>query len=159
MNLVTDYLQHMYKNGRIIGGRVICAVCCNSSNPAINPANDTGVFNGVVLQTAFPPTNEQDANNRIRSINEEYDRIAARLQAANLSMTVVNNTTDGAHFDALPNRINPVFLQQLCSKTNGSFICLDLEDEESKARCKQACLSFLGGEVGYDVPDFPPSQE
>ena len=95
----------------------------------------------------------------VRSINEEYDRIAARLQAANLSMTVVNNTTDGAHFDAPPNRINPVFLQQLCSKTNGSFICLDLEDEESKARCKQACLSFLGGEVGYDVPDSPPSQE
>ena len=48
MNLVTDYLQHMYKNGRIIGGRVICTVCCNSSNPAINPANDTGAFNGVV---------------------------------------------------------------------------------------------------------------
>ena len=74
-------------------------------------------------------------------------------------MTVVNNITNNTHFDSPLNRINPVYLQQLCSKTNGSFICLDLEDEENKERCKQACLSFLGGEVGYDVRDFPPTQK
>lgn len=40
MQLVTDYLHQEYKDGNIIGGRLICSICRVSENPNINPFAD-----------------------------------------------------------------------------------------------------------------------
>ena len=95
----------------------------------------------------------------MRTTNPEYDAIGTSLKETGLSMTVINNITDTTMYNCPANRIEPALLQRLCNPSNGSFICLDLNDEASKTQCLQSCLSWLNGEVGYDVPDFPPFQE
>lgn len=44
MRHVMQYLAHFSKNGRIIGGRIVCAICRNSANPKVNPFSDNSFF-------------------------------------------------------------------------------------------------------------------
>ena len=44
MQKVTDYLFHLWNEGRIIGGRMICSIFRNSENPSINTFGDTGKY-------------------------------------------------------------------------------------------------------------------
>lgn len=75
MQLVTDYLHQEYKDGNIIGGRLICSVCRVSENPTINPFADYRFFFRDLFNVVFPPKTEQDASNRLSSSNSDYSQI------------------------------------------------------------------------------------
>ncbi|KNB43743.1 hypothetical protein JH06_3372 [Blastocystis sp. subtype 4] len=140
MRMVTEYLHNLYKQGRIIGGRLICSIFRNSEDSRINPYGDN----------VYPPSNEQDASNRLRATNSVYYQIMQKLQQIGLSCDILNNITDNSQFGVTQNRIDPVLLQQLCASTNGNFICVDILNSESVKKATQHVLSFLQGEYGFD---------
>lgn len=65
LQLVVNYLQDMYEDGMIIGGKVISIIYENSSNPEVNPYQDN----------VFPPKTENDAMNRLSVSNTIYHQI------------------------------------------------------------------------------------
>ena len=44
MRMVTEYLHNLYKQGRIIGGRLICSIFRKSEDSRINPYGDNGTY-------------------------------------------------------------------------------------------------------------------
>lgn len=68
-----------------------------------------------------------------------------------LSLDVIDNITDNAQFHMKQNRINPVLLQQICNRTNGNFMAVDIYNEESVEKVRQGLMAYVKGEYGFDV--------
>ena len=65
LQFVTDYLYSLYQDGLLIGGKILAFINQNSSNPSINPYQDT----------LFPPKTVRDAMNRLSVSNPIYTKI------------------------------------------------------------------------------------
>ena len=87
MQLVTDYLHQEYKDGNIIGGRLICSICRVSENPSINPFADY----------LFPPKTEQDASNRLSSSNSAYSQIVRVFFSSEVERATLRSGSVGRH--------------------------------------------------------------
>ena len=146
LQFVTDYLYSLYQDGLLIGGKILAFINQNSSNPSINPYQDT----------LFPPKTERDAMNRLSVSNPIYTKIVylsssssyeqiEQFQEIGLSIDILNNITDSS------NKINPVLLQQLALQSNGCYFNIDLHDPASLQSLQQYALSFQKGEYGFDV--------
>ena len=81
LQFVTDYLHSLYQDGLLIGGKILAFINQNSSNPSINPYQDT----------LFPPKTERDAMNRLSVSNSIYTKIVS-LSFLLLLITRLNNS-------------------------------------------------------------------